>query len=239
MDKSNFFAAWNKSYVCPKGHRFEAAHPLMLCLGPFSPSRTKIASEQLCPECLVGELNARCGGVREVSPDSPPGESAPLFLREEDRRYRLVGLGRHTVDGMSSTLLHVEVLADAGIPVRLFIPEHVAYDFMIYQISTVTTGEDGVKREDHVLQSNEPVPAALFSSIVELSDDVLRIFRVGQGREDLKSNNPRQYPWPLKMCRVKKGDQLRLGVTNINGSARALIGAFLVLPVEEEARPTS
>jgi len=235
MDGVGPYIVGNKSYICGRGHRFEASYPIVVGLGHGS----SISTEQLCPKCLVRELNARCGGVREVSPDSPPGESAPLLLHEEDRRYSLVGLGRHTVDGLSSALFHVEVLADAGIPVRLFIPEHVACDFFVYQISTVTTGEDGAKREDHVLLSQDPVPAILFSSIVEMSDDLLRIFRAGQGREDLKSNDPRQYPWPLKMCRVKKGDQLRLGVTNINACARTLVGAFFVLPVKEEARPTS
>jgi len=235
MDGVGYYIVGNKSYICGRGHRFEAFHTFTVGLLQGA----KIVSEQLCPECLIGELNARCGGVREVSPDSPPGESAPLPQRKEDRRYRLVGLGHPTVCGMSSMLLHVEVLADAGIPVRLFIPEHVACDFLIYQISTVTTGEDGVKREDHVLLSDEPVPATLFSSIVEMSDDVLRIFRVGQVKEDLRANEPRQYPWPLKMCRVKNGDQLRLGVTSINASSRNLIGAFLFLPAEEEVRKSS
>lgn len=149
---------------------------------------------------------------------------------ETREKYLIMGMGVHFVEGNSATTFHFEVHQDV-IPVRLFIPENVANDFLVYQISTVTTGEDGAKREDHVLLPGcDPMPAALFSSIVELPDDVLRLFKPEDVVDKKAEKYLPQYPWHLLMKPVRKGDQIRLGVTNMNFMKRYIIGAFLVVP---------
>jgi len=144
-------------------------------------------------------------------------------------KYLVKGLGVHAVCGNSAMLFHFMVERDV-VPVRLFIPEHVAVDFLIYQISTVTR-EDGALREDHVLLgADDPVPATLFSSTDELTEEVLRQCRPEAKVEDYLP----QYPCPLRMRPVKRGDQIRVGVTNVNACARNITGALIVVPRDEE-----
>jgi hypothetical protein len=148
----------------------------------------------------------------------------------EFEKYLIMGMGVHTVASHSSVLFHFDIHRNV-VPTRLFIPEHVAIDFLVYKISTAKVDEDDVKQEDHVLLADcDPVPATLFSSTVELTEEILRQFRP---KAEVKNYLP-QYPWPLRMCPVKKGDQLQLGVTNMNVMPRYFMGAFLVVPQDEK-----
>ena len=147
----------------------------------------------------------------------------------EDHKHLVVGLGLRRVEGMSNLLLHTEVQMDM-LPEQLFIPYEVAREFLVYQLSTVRTLEDGSKVEDHVL-IEAPCPATLFSASLYLSPELHRVFAREMLRHD-RDGDPRApspvLPYPLQMPELRKGDQIRLGVTNMCPSARNITGAFLV-----------
>lgn len=148
---------------------------------------------------------------------------------EQVVEYLLCGLGVHEVAGRASTLLTYAV-TKAVRPVRLFIPEAEAKDFLVYEVATRRRdGAGDLGAEESVLVTKDAVPANLFSSTVSMSREILERHEWSESAVE----GQLQYPWYLKMPALGVGDQLLLGLTNRSTFTRILSGAFLCLLAQD------
>jgi hypothetical protein len=139
--------------------------------------------------------------------------------------YLLAGLGVHEVAGRASKLL-TYATTRAVRPVRLYVPEGEAKDFLVYEVATRT--RDG--GEVSAFATREVVPASLFSSAEELPREILE----EHGWLEVGTTQQRQPPWHLGLPSLRAGDQLIVGLTNRSTFARIVSGAFLCLPVDDD-----